>query len=126
MRKSMNNIYIQPNKRKLGEKIEQNVAEYLKTQGYIILEQNFRCRLGEIDIIAKEKNCIVFIEVKYRKNVVSGYPEEAVNFHKQQKIIKSSLYYIQKNHISINSCFRYDVVSVINNKITIIKNAFTI
>lgn len=120
----MNNI--KNNKRKLGETVETAVCSYLNSHGYIILEKNFRCHFGEIDIIAKDNNYIVFIEVKYRKNAALGYPSEAVDFRKQQKIIRSSMYYIHQNRISINSNFRYDVISVLGNKIIITKNAFTI
>ncbi len=114
------------NKRKIGEQVETLVCSYLKSQGYIILEKNFKSHFGEIDIIARENEYIVFMEVKYRKNVACGYPLEAVNYDKQQKIIKTSLYYIQQNHISLNASYRYDVVSVLNNKVSVLKNAFTI
>ncbi len=114
------------NNREKGNKIEALVCEYLEQQGFIILEKNFKCHFGEIDIIAKDNDYISFIEVKYRKNAVSGYPSEAVNFQKQKKIIQSSLYYIHKNRISINQNYRYDVISVLNEEISIIKNAFTI
>ncbi len=112
------------NKRKLGEKAESIICSYLEEKGYIILEKNFRCHFGEIDIIAKDKDYIVFMEVKYRKNVALGYPEEAVTLSKQQKIIKTSLYYIQQNHISVNANYRYDVISILGNRVTLIKNAF--
>jgi len=121
----MTNI-IQKNARKTGTIIENAVCEYLKSKGYTIIMQNYRCKLGEIDIIAKENAVLVFIEVKYRKNVTSGYPEESVNFTKQRKIINSSLKYIQENHIFLNTNFRYDVVSITGNKVKIIRNAFTL
>lgn len=114
------------NKRQLGNHIETIVCDYLSEKGYKILSKNYRCPFGEIDIIAKDENYITFIEVKYRKNVASGYPIEAVNHRKQQKIIKTSLYYITQNHLSLNSNYRYDIVSVIGSKVHILKNAFTI
>ena len=60
------------NKRKLGEEKERFVCEYLKTGGYRILEQNFRCRFGEVDIVARHGKYLVFIEVKYRSGACSG------------------------------------------------------
>ncbi len=114
------------NKHKIGTIVETIVSDYLSNLGYKILCQNYRCPFGEIDIIAKDKEFITFIEVKYRKNVASGYPTESVNHTKQRKIVKTSLYYINQNHLSPYSDYRYDIVSVIGNKIEIIKNAFTV
>ena len=74
------------NRRKEGAYYENLVAEYLKTQGYEILEKNYRCRIGEIDLIAKEGETLVFVEVKYRRNDKMGDPKEAVNRKKQKKI----------------------------------------
>lgn len=110
--------------RKKGAVIEEAVSGYLKNKGYTILERNYICHFGEIDIIAKEKEYIVFIEVKYRKNAAFGYPEEAVDTRKQKKLLKTALFYIRQNHISIDNNYRFDVVSVTGNKVKIIKNAF--
>ena len=74
------------NRRQIGTEEEALAAVFLKAQGYEILEQNFRCRLGEIDIIARDGSALVFIEVKYRRNAAYGTPAEAVNLRKQQKI----------------------------------------
>ena len=73
-------------KRELGRRYELFAADYLKKQGYRIVELNFCCRQGEVDIIARDKDVLVFIEVKYRKNLHSGAPAEAVDAKKQQKI----------------------------------------
>ena len=70
------------NRRKEGAYYENLVAEYLKTQGYEILEKNYRCRIGEIDLIAKEGETLVFVEVKYRRN-------ERWEIPKRQSIKKS-------------------------------------
>ena len=79
---------------KLGEDL---ATKYLETLGYQIIERNFRCKVGEIDIIAKDKDYLVFIEVKYRKDNKKGIPAEAVNHNKRKKIIKATKYYIYKN-----------------------------
>ncbi len=65
------------NNRKEGTEHENQVAEWLRRRGYRILEQNFRCRLSEIDLIAERNGCIVFVEVKYKRTDTCGTPEEA-------------------------------------------------
>ena len=75
------------NKRQIGSVYELKASDYLTKKGYQIIERNYRCRIGEIDIIAIERDCLCFIEVKYRKNEKTGDPLEAVDKRKQQKII---------------------------------------
>ena len=72
-------------KRELGRRYELFAADYLKKQGYRIVELNFCCRQGEVDIIARDKDVLVFIEVKYRKNLHSGAPAEAVDAKNSRK-----------------------------------------
>ena len=67
----------------MGTAYEKMAGEYLKTQGYEILQYNFRCRMGEIDIIAKDHGYLVFIEVKYRRDKSCGHPAEAVTPRKR-------------------------------------------
>jgi putative endonuclease len=109
---------------KEGEKI---AAAYLKKNGYRIIEINFRCPIGEIDIVAKEKNDLVFVEVKTRKSIDLGYPEQAVGIRKQKKMSQLALWYLQKRKIAeINA--RFDVVAINlipeKNEVKLIKNAF--
>ena len=111
------------NKQK-GNAGEQKACEYLKAQGYQILEQNFHCKVGEIDIIAKNGKYLVFVEVKYRKNSSHGSPLEAVNFTKQKKISQTAGYYLMTKHKKENVSVRFDVVSVLGEEVTLIKNAF--
>jgi putative endonuclease len=109
---------------KEGEKI---AAAFLKKNGYRISEINFRCVLGEIDIIAQEKGELVFIEVKTRKSRELGYPEQAVGIRKQKKMSQLALWYLQKNNIT-DAHARFDVVAITmlpsGNEIKLIKNAF--
>ena len=109
---------------KEGEKI---AAAFLKKNGYRISEINFRCILGEIDIIARDKDEIVFIEVKTRKSGELGYPEQAVGIRKQKKMSQLALWYLQKKNIP-DACARFDVVAITmlpsGNEIKLIKNAF--
>ncbi|MGB5217816.1 MAG: YraN family protein [Smithella sp.] len=110
-----------------GKKGEMIAADYLKKNGYDILEINFRCPLGEIDIIARDKEDLVFLEVKTRRSDDLGYPEEAVDRKKQKKISRLADYYLQTKKL-INTPARFDVVAVTMSEssieVKLIKNAF--
>ena len=112
------------NKRTLGTQKEEIVADYLVRQGIKILERNFPCKMGEIDLICLDKGCLVFAEVKYRKNTSYGYPQEAVTKNKRRKIILVSGYYRMLKHYGDNIPMRFDVISILNNEIIWDKNAF--
>lgn len=106
----------------LGESI---ACRFLKKNGYKILEKNHRCRYGEIDIIAREKEALCFIEVKSRKSTRFGLPEEYVDARKQKKLLKTAMSYLRKNE-NPDIDMRFDVISVDLKKNTCrnIKNAF--
>ena len=112
---------------KFGEKSENLAAWYLKKNGYKILEQNYRNRMGEIDIIAKEKKTLVFVEVKSRRSIRYGSPKWAVTPKKQRKISMVALYYLKTTQ-QIDAKARFDVVSITSNRdepqIEIVRNAF--
>lgn len=112
------------NKRSVGQEQEQTAAEYLEKSGYKIVNRNYRCRLGEIDIIAYHKGYLVFIEVKYRKDNRSGSPEEAVNSKKQRQISKVAAWYLAERRISLDTPCRFDVVAVTPENVRIFENAF--
>ena len=103
-----------------GEILAQN---YLKKQKYKILETNYSCKLGEIDIIAKENDTIVFVEVKTRTSEMYGRPCEAVTPFKQNKIRTIAKYYLMLKHAFEVNC-RFDVIEVLDDEINHIKNAF--
>ena len=92
-----------------GEKI---ASQYLTTKGYDILERNFKKRYGDIDIIAKENEVLVFIEVKTRRNLSFGYPEESITPRKVRSIEKYAEYYLNKSNHSY-SAIRIDMVSIL-------------
>lgn len=98
-------------KTELGTKGEDIACKYLANQGYIIQKRNFKCKSGEIDIIAKEKNEIVFIEVKTRTSKKYGNPSEAVTETKQKHIKKATEFYIYKHNLE-NNFIRFDVIEV--------------
>ncbi len=112
------------NKREIGAVYEKQAVEFLQKKGYEILETNFRCRQGEIDIIAKEKEYLVFVEVKYRKDTRAGSGLEAVDYHKQHKIIQTARYYLYSHQLAEEIPCRFDVIGICPNKITLIRNAF--
>ncbi len=117
-----------PNKRQQYGKDSESIAtRYLKKNGYKILEQNYRNKLGEIDIIAKDKKTLVFVEVKARRSSGYGSPKWAVTLKKQRKISMVALYYLKatkQNKVKA----RFDVVAISssqdNPRIELIKNAF--
>ena len=112
------------NKRAVGSVYEQSAARFLKDKGYSILEMNFRCRFGEIDIIAKDGSVLVFAEVKYRASSGSGFPSEAVNYRKQSTICKVADRYMLKHGLYDNTPCRFDIISVLGDEIRHIENAF--
>ena len=112
------------NKRAVGTAYEKLAGEYLTGQGYEILEYNFRCRMGEIDLVAKDGEYLVFVEVKYRSNGRTGSPLEAVDSRKQRVISKVASYYcLTHGHGEGQPC-RFDVVAINGEEYTLIKNAF--
>ena len=112
------------NTRKTGNEKETLVIQYLVKNSIRVIERNFSCKQGEIDIIGYDGNCLVFFEVKYRKSKTYGSALEAVNFGKQKKICKVADFYRYIHHIDENHQVRYDVIGVENNEIIWIKIAF--
>ena len=110
------------NSKKTGTAYEVIAAEYLKKQGVQIVEMNYRISRGEIDIIGKEKDTLIFIEVKYRKNASYGYPWEAISIEKQRKICYVAKQYLLKNRWKWQ--IRFDIVSICGEEILWFRNAF--
>ena len=112
------------NKRATGSEFEQKAAKALEKKGYHILEMNYHCRIGEIDIVARDGSYLVFVEVKYRKNSKKGMPIEAVNFSKQKNISATAAFYLMSHHYDDSVCVRFDVVSILGDDVEVLKNAF--
>ena len=112
------------NKRTEGSIHEREVCRYLKAEGMQILCRNFRCRSGEIDIIAMDGNCLVFTEVKYRSGRRCGDPLEAVDYHKQYRICRVADFYLVSRHIPRQTPCRFDAASVCADGIRLVRNAF--
>ena len=92
----------------MGEKL---AVDLLEGRGYEIVQTNFRCRHGEIDIIARQGECLVFVEVRTKKGVVFGTPEESVTAYKQERLVSLADYYLQTIEVQPLS-WRIDVVAV--------------
>lgn len=114
------------NNRKIGTEKEKKAGRYLETQGYHILEYNFYSRYGEIDLVAKDGEYLVFAEVKYRSSEKNGYPEEAVDTRKRKKIIRTAQFYLLKNGLSVDIACRFDVVVILKDEVRLIKDAFCV
>ena len=107
----------------LGVSGEQQAKKHLIKQGYKVLETNYKTVLGEIDIIAKKDDFIVFVEVKTRSNTKFGLPRESVTPYKQNKIRTVATYYLKtKNMLNFN--VRFDVIDILNGELTHITNCF--
>lgn len=108
-----------------GFHYEKIAHRYLLSKGYTILEKNFNCRMGEIDVIASRDNKLHFIEVKGRLNTKHGYPRETVNKSKQNKIISAAKYYFMLKGTDDFLC-QFDVIEIIieDKIINLIENAF--
>ncbi len=98
-------------KRLLGQEVEEKATEYLKNQDYEIIDRNFQCKIGEIDIIARQGKTIIFIEVKSKTGSGFGSPEEMVTERKQHKIIRTAEYYLKQKEQEDTS-WRIDVIAV--------------
>jgi len=92
----------------LGEKL---ARDFLKKRGYRILETNYRCPHGEIDIVAKDKDSLVFVEVRAKKSLEFGSPEESITPVKKERM-KATAYYYWQTHTDLPAFWRIDVVAI--------------
>jgi putative endonuclease len=110
-----------------GKQGEEIAVAYLKGEGYQIIERNYRCLFGEVDIVAKDRDMIVFVEVKSRKSELYGDPQTAVSLEKQKKLCRISIKYLEERRFYPCNA-RFDVVAVkmlpTGNEIELIRNAF--
>lgn len=94
----------------LGRWGEAAVAEYLRRKGYQVIAAGWRCRLGEIDLIARNRSCLAFVEVKLRKQASFAQAREYVDYRKQQKLIAAAQLYLAQNPTGLQP--RFDVAEV--------------
>ena len=111
------------NRRAYGNEGEQAACEYLLKKGWKILDRNVRRGRGEIDIIARKRKIVAFIEVKRRSSLAFGRPAEAVNIEKQKHIAYAAALYVQEQGLE-NQVLRFDVVEILAGEIRHIEGAF--
>lgn len=112
------------NTRKTGEYYETEAIIFLEKQGYRILKRNYRCKIGEIDIIAREQGYLVFVEVKYRRTRKRGDAAGAVTEEKQKTISRVADYYMMEHHMYQDQKIRFDVVAINGEKMEVLQGAF--
>lgn len=112
------------NKREVGTRYEQRACAYIEEEGMEVIETNYRTQLGEIDIIAWDRETLVFLEVKYRKDRSHGGAEFAIPRKKQLTIMKVAKIYIKMNRLPLNGYYRFDAVLIDGEEIRHIKNAW--
>ena len=114
-------------KKELGKKGEDLAVRFLKKKGYHIIERNYVCKMGEMDIIAREKDILVFVEVKTRTSTMFGPPQLAVNPKKQSQMSKVALHFLKEKKLEDVKA-RFDVVAILlgpkGAEIELIKDAF--
>lgn len=96
----------------------------MEKNGYVLLEKNYRCRTGEIDLIAKDGAYLVFLEVKYRNSAALGDPAEAVDLKKQKRITGAARYFLMTHGYGEDIPCRFDVVAILGEEIRLIRDAF--
>jgi putative endonuclease len=112
------------NNRRVGTAFEQKAADYLNKIGYRIISKNYREKTGEIDLIASADGYLCFVEVKYRSDTQKGLPAEAITPAKIRRITRTAQFYMVSHNIPEDTPCRFDTVLILNNEITLIKNAF--
>ena len=112
------------NNRATGSIYEEKIAAFLKQNGFVILERNYRCKQGEIDIIAKDGSYFVFIEVKYRASGSAGFSLEAIDHRKALRIRNAAVYYLYSHQLPEETPCRFDAAGIDGNEITYIRDAF--
>ncbi len=113
----------------IGEQTEQLACQHLQRHGLRLIDKNYRCRLGEIDLIMQDVDSLVFVEVRYRRSAYFGSAEATVDLRKQKKLVKTAMYYLMWHKVSERTPCRFDVVAINScvgcvSEISWIKDAF--
>ena len=104
------------NSKHTGQQAEDSACHYLKMQGLSLIERNYSCTHGEIDLIMKDNSTTVFIEVRFRRDTRFGSGAESVDYRKQKKLLSTAAHYLQKNPKAAKGACRFDVISLtVNN-----------
>ena len=110
---------------RIGQSAEADAWRYLASKGYELIEKNFSCRAGEIDLIVRDDKTLIFVEVRFRHNSLHGSGAETVTLAKRRRIIRTAGYFLQSNPDDGDRDFRFDVISM-SPTIDWIQNAFTL
>lgn len=113
------------NKKQIGQAFEQQAYHFLAANGLLLITKNYHCPFGEIDLIMRENDEIVFIEVRMRLHSEYGSAIDSIDYKKQKKLLKSATYYLQQNNLLDKINCRFDVIGFSNNAIEWIKDAFS-
>lgn len=115
-------------KTSLGRLGETLAHDYLEKKHYNIIDHNFRCPLGEIDLIVRKNKAFRFVEVKFRRTLDYGLPQESVVKRKQQRIRNAAIIWLKNRHLPLNSEIHFDVLAIVQErgkiKYEYIKDAF--
>lgn len=98
--------------RTLGQQAERLACRYLEKRGLRLITRNFHCRVGELDLVMRDGDTLVFVEVRYRRSARFGGAAESVNPHKQTKLTACALYYLQRHPQYSDIAARFDVVAI--------------
>ena len=111
-----------------GRAAEDRACNYLLEHGLVLLERNYRCRRGEIDLILQDADTLVFVEVRYRRQGSFGSAAESVDRHKQTRLTACASHYLQRQPLADHTACRFDVIAIDGFEQTIewIRNAFTV
>ena len=116
-------LFSKQHQQQTGKEAENLAQRYLQAAGLKLVEQNYKCRVGEIDLIIKDKSTLVFVEVKTARSLNYGMPESWINDKKQKKITQTAAQYLYGHSIQNCDC-RFDVVTIVNGHIHHFINAF--
>ena len=111
-------------KQAIGYKAEEKALSFLKERGLTVVERNFRCRFGEIDLIMQDNEVLVFVEVRKRKNLGFGGAAASVSYAKQQRLVKTARFYLLGSH-RVPSC-RFDVLAFDGDQCQWLKNVIEV
>jgi putative endonuclease len=111
-------------RRALGARGEDAVVTWYEQRGYHIVDRNWRCRDGELDLVARRGDVVVFCEVKARSSSAFGAPVEAVTWHKQKRVRHLARLWLMARHAAAPAGMRFDVASVLAGRIEIVEDAF--
>jgi len=103
-------------KQQTGQQAEHMACQYLQSRGLSLIERNYFCTQGEIDLIMNDNNTLVFVEVRFRRNISFGTGAETVDRRKQSKLLATAAHYLQKHPRAAKQPCRFDVISVSSNK----------